>query len=60
MDLLDLVKELEVDSPAANTVSPLRLLALGKYLRYRQQWQGMAFLTPVPSRIVVEASALRD
>jgi SAM-dependent methyltransferase len=32
MELLDLVTELEVDSPAANAVSPLRLLTIGKYL----------------------------
>ena len=33
MDLLDLVTELEVDAPAANAVSPRRLLSIGKYLR---------------------------
>ncbi len=32
MNLLDLVKETEVDLPAANVVSPLRLLAIGKSL----------------------------
>ncbi|MCC7145730.1 MAG: methyltransferase domain-containing protein [Phycisphaeraceae bacterium] len=32
MELLDLVSQLEVDTPAANAVSPLRLLEIGKYL----------------------------
>ncbi len=32
MGLLEIVTELEIDAPAANTVSPLRLLAIGKYL----------------------------
>jgi len=32
MDLLDLLTELEMDIPVANIVSPLRLLAIGKYL----------------------------
>lgn len=36
MDLLDLVTELEVDAPAANAASPLRLLSIGKYLQLAQ------------------------
>ena len=33
MHLFDLVTELETDAAAANAVSPLRLLTIGKYLR---------------------------
>jgi cyclopropane fatty-acyl-phospholipid synthase-like methyltransferase len=32
MHLFDLITELEVDAPAANAVSPLRILAIGKFL----------------------------
>jgi SAM-dependent methyltransferase len=32
MNLFDLITELEVEAPAANAVSPLRILAVGKFL----------------------------